>query len=236
MSRCQLCNGKGFTIRFNPETKEDTAYPCECWLKRNEDTHRKTMLIKACIPPKYWEYSLETYLMLPWGESVVTSANAPNIRKLRKLIEDKNERLAFLKEFNVLWIWGRCPNAGHTSLAVILAIELLKHKHKVRFIRMQDLIAAFTDFDNKKEFFKNLENFDIYLLDDAFDENRCIVSGDYTNINVYNWLSVAISNKKHFICTSKIDIPQIGEKFEQSKHVLLKARVSLEIQGTLRIA
>ena len=101
-------------------------------------------------------------------------------------------------------------------------------------MRMQDLVSAFTDFESKKDFFTYLEKFDVYLLDDAFDANRCIVPGDYTNIHLFNWMSAAMSNKKHFICTSKVDIVQISDKFEQSKHLLLKSRLSLEFHGTLK--
>jgi len=231
MSRCLVCHGSGWAIRYNEKNKQDESEPCECRRERDERDAFRTKLVKACIPPEYWEYTLENYLTLPLGDSIVNKANALSVYELRKYMTDP---LLFLNSYNVLWIWGRKPNAGHTSLAVIFAVELLKNKYKVRFMRMQDLVSAFTDFESKKDFFTYLEKFDVYLLDDAFDANRCIVPGDYTNIHLFNWMSAAMSNKKHFICTSKVDIVQISDKFEQSKHLLLKSRLSLEFHGTLK--
>jgi len=233
MSRCSICGGSTWIIRFNPETKEDTAYPCECRLERDKRDSIRSKLVKAEIPPKYWEYTLDNYLTLPIGGSIVTNANTVSIRKLQSFINTPKD---FLDDINVLWIWGRNPNAGHTSLAVIFAVELLKKGSKVRFIKMQDLISAFTDFDDKKDFFRQLDSFDVYLIDDAFDTSRCTAAGEYSRIHLYNWISSAISYDKHFICTSKVDIPQIDKQFEQSKNVLLKSRISLEFQGTVKKA
>jgi DNA replication protein DnaC len=235
MSHCELCHGKGFTIRFNSETKEDTAYPCECWLKRDEESYRKNMLVKAHIPQKYWDYSLENYQSCPLENSDIKEANRPSVEKMDEFIKDPKK---FLSNYSVLWIWGKQPNAGHTALAIMLARELLnlKNRRRVRFIRMQELLSEFTNFEEKKEFFKNFEKFDIYLLDDAFDTTRCIASGEYTRIHLYNWLNSVISNKKYLICTSKIPITQIDVQFEQSKNLLLKPGVpcSLEFQGTIQ--
>lgn len=231
MSRCSKCNGSTWIIRFNPETKEDTAYPCDCRLERDKQNNMRSKLIKAGIPPEYWEYTLDNYITLPLGNSVLATIKDTSINKLREYMETPKK---FIDNFSVLWIWGRNPNAGHTSLAVILAVELLKKGNKVRFIKMQDLISAFTDFENKKDYFKQLESFDVYLIDDAFDTARCTASGEYSRIHLYNWLSTAISYGKCFICTSKIEISQIDKQFEQSKNVLLKSRVSLEFQGMIK--
>jgi len=229
MSRCSKCKGSGFEIRYDPETKEDTAYPCECRLEREKRDSIRTKLVKACIPPKYWEYDIENYSTC--FTSAMQKANEVSIDKLKGMISNPAE---FIENYDVLWIWGEHPNAGHTSLAIILATELLKHKYKVRYLRMQELISAFTDFDKRKEFFSYLDGFDSYLIDDAFDSTRCIASGDYSRIHLFNWLSTALSNKKHFICTSKVDIPQIDKLYEQSKNVLLKSYLSLNFQGTIK--
>jgi len=231
MSRCLKCGGSGFKIKYDPETKEDTAYPCNCRLDREKKDTIRTKLVRACIPPKYWEYDLDNYSNCFVGNSVIQDANSFNINKLKGIIDDPTY---FIENYDVLWIWGTTPNAGHTSLAVILATSLLEHKYKVRFLRMQDLIASFTDFEEKKDFFKYLEGFDFYLIDDAFDSNRCIASGDYTRIQLFNWLSTAVSNNKKFICTSKVDIPKIDKQFEQSKNVLLKSYISMEFQGVIK--
>jgi len=229
--RCPQCKGSGFIIKEDPVTKEHKGYPCDCRIARDEQDRLYVKLISADIPNEYWEYTFENYLSLPIGTSLTQKANKDKLDLFKSLLDDPNK---FMNEYKVLWIWGPHANACHTSLAVMLATELLKNNFKVKFITMQRLADAFVDFNDKKEYFKNLETADVLVIDDAFDSTRCSISGEYTKIHLFNWIRDALTANKKIICTSKVKVDQIDVAFSQSKNLLQKYARELEIQGSLR--
>ena len=156
--------------------------------------------------------------------------NQPEISKIVKFIENPKS----FKENSpgVLWIWGEDDNAGHTSWAIILGKALLSNSlNKVKFVSMQNLVNAFTDFDDKKAFFNELEKNNIFIIDDAFDENRFYIKGDYVKINLYNWLNNILNDEKNLICTSNKSILKIDSTYSQCKSVLLRNYQEIEIKG-----
>ena len=230
MKKCAECNGSGFIIKYNETTKEDEAVPCVCRLEREERDLIRTKLISAGVETKYWEYTFDNYLSLI--DKKAKSDNQVSIDTFRVLIEDP---IKFMKslDYGVLWIWGRSPTAGHTSLATMLATEILKKNYSARFLTMQNLLAAFTTFDTKVEFFKDLSLASFYILDNAFDSNRCSAKGEYTIIHLYNWLNDVLSSGKKIICASKIPIREIDIQFQQSKSLLLSYGYEIEFKGEI---
>jgi len=228
MKACALCKGTGFTIKLDPATKEETAYPCDCFMDRAKKDYLERKLISSYIPIKYRDYTIESYLSMKF-DGTLAEAHEPQIAELKKILNNTKE---FTDKYDALWIWGRAANAGHTSLAVALCKKFLENGYKVRYIRMQDLLDAFTNFKEKSDYFHSLEQYNVYFIDDAFDTTRCIVTGDYTNIHLYNWISSALSDKKYFICTSKVPVSRIDKVFEQSKNLFLRSCLSLEFQGS----
>jgi DNA replication protein DnaC len=231
IKRCLDCKGSGFIIKEDPETGERKGFPCHCRLVRDEQNRLHVKLISADIPNEYWDYTFENYLSLPVGNSLTQKANKDKLDLFKTLLDDPGK---FMQEYKVLWIWGPHQNACHTSLAVMLATELLKKNFKVKFITMQRLADAFINFDDKKEYFKNLENADVLVIDDAFDSTRCSISGEYTRIHLFNWLRDILTANKRLICTSKVKVDQIDVAFAQSKGLLQKYAKELELQGSLR--
>ena len=229
-TKCEKCKGSGFVIKKNPETQEETGYPCACRLDRDERDLLHRRLVSADIPPEFWEYTFENYLSLPIS-SILRTDNKPRLEIFKGFLDNPN---TFLDRYKVLWIWGRDTSACHTSLAVIFATELLRKNHRIKFLSMQRFLDAFTNFDEKSEYFKALSSANGYILDDAFDTNRIVAKGEYTIIHLYNWLKDELTKGKYFICTSKIDVPEIDIKFAQSRNLLLKYSVSIEIKGTVR--
>jgi hypothetical protein len=169
---------------------------------------------------------MEEYLKqpLPKGD------NSLSIETLQEYLDDPDK---FLSSYNVLWIWGTGTSAGHTTLAVLLATELLKKGHTVKFIDMQRLLDAFTEFDKKTEYFDSIKDFDVYLLDDIFTPKRNFVRGEYTLAHLYSWLKKLLVDDKHFICTSKVALPDVDIVYDQSKDLLRKYSISLEFRGSL---
>ena len=233
MKRCSICNGAGFVIKKNEETGEEEGMPCECRKDRDEANFIRMKLVSADIPPVFWEYTFDNYLSLIATQAAPTKAsNKKSLETFKALIEDP-DKLIKNKNFNVLWIWGNEKNAGHTSLAVILATEILKKNYSVRFITMHNILAAFTSFDTKVEFFKDFNTSNIFIIDNAFDPGRCTIKGEYSIVHLYNWLNDALSNNKKIICTSKVPVSQIDHQFQQSKDLVSKHAYELEFKGAI---
>ena len=242
--RCKICNGESFIIKhIHPDTGEeladkddstgvDTAFPCECRLEKDKIDILKNKLIGASIPMSYWKFTYDGYLQ----KSILKLDY--NIRQ--KSVESLDlykgyliDPKSFLDSFRVLWIYGSDDNSGHTTLAVIFIKELLKLSYKVKFIKMNDLLSIFIDFDKKQSKLDDLNTANIYLLDDAFDVTKCITSSAYTKINMYNWLDFALSNGKYFICTSNVSIQDIDETFGHCQNILSRSAEQLKILGKL---
>jgi hypothetical protein len=228
MIKCKVCNDQGFEIKVNVETKERVAYPCECRLRYDEQDLFRKRLIASDIPVEYWNYTVESYKELPFPETV-HERNAENLKTLQLLMQAPAD---LIKKHSLIWIWGAEAVAGHTTLSVILASELLKEGYKVKFLLMQNLVDMFTDFDEKKEYFRSLEEIDVFLLDSAFLAHTCVAK-EYALIHLYNWLLKMLTREKFFICNSKVSIPNITDKFKQCKQLIAKYATSLEFQGSI---
>lgn len=232
MKRCAICNGAGFIIKLNETTGEEEGVPCECRLEREEKDVLRMRLIASDIEPRFWEYTFDNYLSLIGSKIKLKHDNSKSIEIFQSLLQDPDKFMKS-KDYNVLWIWGTEDYAGHTSLAVIFATELLKRNHTVRFLKSQSLLGAFTNFDTKVEFFNDLNTAQVFVLDNAFDPNRCTIKGEYTIIHLYNWLNDMICADKKIICTSKIPISQIDKQFQQSKNLIMNTGYELEFKGSI---
>lgn len=224
---CPICHDTTFT--FQEKDGEMIAIPCICRGKRDAEITLKNKLIDAHIPPIFWDYDIDHYLKLPFNPESI-SFNKHNIGLLTSFIKDPKLLLESKKQ--VLWIWGNEPNACHTTLATILGTAFLKNDIKVRFIKMNHLIEACTNFDAKKEFFDNLNTYKVFILDDAFDITRSTAK-EYSIINIYNWLDNQISQGKIFICTSNVPIREIPKSYIQSAIVLSRNYIEMELRGSI---
>lgn len=224
---CPLCHGT--TWVFETINGEKVAVACSCRRKREEEISLKTKLIDAHIPPIFWDYSLDHYLKLPFKPED-RAFNKENIDLLSMFI--KNPKLLLESKKQVLWIWGNQDNSCHTTLATILGTSFLKSDIRVRFIKMNKLIEACMDFDDKKEFFENLDTYRVFIIDDAFDITRSTAK-EYAIINIYNWIDSQINQNKLFICTSNAPLRGIAKQYMQSAIVLSRNYIEMELRGTI---
>jgi hypothetical protein len=235
--RCSkgICTGIGFIFKENSVTKEVEAVPCECRLERDsqiDEERSRRKLLDAGISPVFWNRTLDSYKQLNLGSSMIRQANLGCISMLEEFMQEPEK---LLSNYNTLWIWSSMGNAGCTSLAVILAMEFIKKNYKVRFLTMQSLLNAFIEFDDKKIYFKELDQAQIYFLDSVFVEGRCSVRGEYTGVQLYNWLNDTLLKDKRFVCTSRVPLSKVDKLYEHSAGIFKKQVISLEIQGTLPI-
>lgn len=238
-----ICNGTGFKPVID-ETGNQSFIPCDCRKQRDIKVILRQKLIEACIPPRLWGYNLDNYLSLPFKPDDKTF-NAPNISILKSFIDnpssfignnldfDPEEPMDINSNKQILWIWGRDPNACHTTLAVILGTSLVNKGYKVRFISMQSLLDIFTNFESKEEETKKLHNQDVIIIDDAFDMSRCVTMNNYKQGTMFSFINEYLNQNKHLICTSCMCITDMDQSFTQIKTLLLRSKIELELRGDI---
>jgi hypothetical protein len=225
-----ICNGTGF-IPVVLDNGEEEVKPCKCRLEKSGRDSLKKKRIDSHIPVKYWDYTLENYKkisnLLPLD---IREFNKDKIAVIEQYITDPQ---LFLEGSQVLWLWGKDDNSCHTTLAIILAEELLKKGKKVLFIEFYKLLEMFTNFDEKNVFFKELKDQHVYVIDDAFDTTRCTTSA-YKQNQLFGFINDVLNDNKHIICTSNCKVGEIDTSlFGQLKIILSRSVEQLEIRGTL---
>ena len=230
---CRLtcnCRNTGFII-IRDEKDQEVSTMCVCRLKKEEILSFDQKLIGASIPKDYRSYTFETYdkLLLSKFSPEIQQYNQPAIEKLKSFIKNPND---FIDNYNILWIWGADDNSGHTSLAIILGVEFIKQGGRVKFISCHDLFNAFTKFDEKQDFFKDLDSYQIYIIDDALDPERSYMNGSYTKINFFTWINDSLNNNKKFICTCNTPLIKVSDIYSQIRSIMLRKSLSIELQGS----
>ncbi len=227
-----LCFGTGF-IPIISETGEQEFKPCVCRTERIQRESIKKKRIEARVPVKYWDYSFDNYKKL---FKMVASKLTPTVLKQTKEYIDKLESYIedpkkFLDGPQVLWIWGTDENACHTTLATILGESLLKQGSKVLFVEFYKLMEAFTNFNTRSEYFKELQGYSIYIIDDAFDVTRANCT-NYKQAQLFGLLNDWLNENCKLICTSNVSVSNIDPLFSQLKIILNRSVEEFQIQGS----
>jgi DNA replication protein DnaC len=131
-----------------------------------------------------------------------------------------------------VWLWGDKKNAGCTTLAVIIGKTLIDQGYKVRFIKMLDLKRAYNDF-NPVEFNKELDHYNVYIIDDAFSSDIWI-SEKQTHIKdeLFHFIDSSLEQGKKFICTSDCNYLDIPDRFYYIKHIFVRHAQSFYLAGS----
>lgn len=228
MVKCQRCNDLTFIIEEN-EAGEEEAHPCDCRIKKDREMVFETKLVEANIKKKYSQYTIKDYLEIKFPDEI-REYNRPQIEIFQKFLNDPKE---FINTGQVLWLWGKDPNAGHTTLSIMLGVALIQSGYKVRFFKIQNLLDAFTEFEKKEAYFTDLKKFDVYIIDDAFVADRSHIKGPYTKTHLFNFIDNALCEDKHFIITSDKLVDSIGSDFEQVRVILRRSIIELELRGSI---
>lgn len=228
MYKCQNCKDLGFVTKKN-KWREEVAHVCNCRKQKDIEMILETKLIEANINKRFSRFTFEDYCNLPFSDNI-KKFNNPQVNKLQEFVTEPGK---ILEAEQVLWLWGRDPNAGHTTLAVILAVALIKSGYRVKFFKMQDLVDAFFEFDKKAAYFADLKKFDVYILDDAFVADRSAIRGQYTKAHLFNFIDNSLTEDKHFIMTSDKLVESVGSDFNEIKMVLKRSLLELEFRGSI---
>jgi chromosomal replication initiation ATPase DnaA len=228
----KLCNGTGF-IPIISESGEQEFKPCKCRIERSQKESLKKKRIDARIPVRYWDYSFDNYKRLakmlePKLTPAILTQNQENIKILEDYINNPHK---LLESSQVLWIWGSDDNACHTTLATILAESLLKINTKVLFLEFYRLMEMFTNFTTKSEYFQQLQGYQVYVIDDAFDITRANATS-YKQAQLFGFLNDLLNENVHLICTSNISAKSIDPIFSQLKIIINRSIEEVRLQGS----
>lgn len=230
MGECKICHGRTF-IR---DGEDDVWKPCECRLEQDKEDFLDLKLKNTFIPKHYTKYSIDSYKDSIRPDYLVKNNEAINI--IQSILDNPT---LFLENYRVIWIWGKDPNAGHTTFAIMVGVALIDAGLKVRFMEMQSIVNNFTNFENKERFFGELANYDAYIIDDAFDNTRTAVSDGYGRVQMFQFINNAFNNNKYFIMTSNTPLNSISNendnKYEQCRIILQRSLLELELSGTLSL-
>lgn len=240
MAKCDKCNDRTF-VPDEREYKDDNGIvykeiiwiPCECRKERDKENVLRKGLEVSEIPKKYLKHSIDSYLSIQGFTKSIYASNKTKIEVLKEFMEKPSD---FTDNYSVLWIYGYEPNSGHTTLACIFGKALIKSGYKVRFLPMEKLIDSFTRFDIKDEFFTKLDEFDVYIIDDAFDPSRATIRTDYILTHLFNFINNAINEDKHFIMTSNKSLDSmsvLNPEFKQCEIIISRSVKSLKFEGTI---
>jgi DNA replication protein DnaC len=228
---CEICHGKEFILTSTGN--EQIYVPCKCRIDKDTKNINKNKLIIAGIPKDYWDFTEESYRALPCSLEA-SKTNSKSTAIISGYIHNTGKMMENFMDVapRVLWIYGGGTPAGRTTWAVILAKALLQNpKHRVKFIIMQDLLNSFIDFESKKLYFEELNKHNIFIIDNAFSVGRFYIKGDYTKVNLYNWLNNILNDGKFLICTSNVPIQSIENIYSECRNVLYRKPLQLELKS-----
>ena len=233
--RCPKCKDDGFKFEENSETKEMEAIPCDC--RKAYDTKKIEYALHkkyeaAGISSSFWKYTFDSFKFCPIGNLATQKINANQINILKAHAQDPE---SFFSKYSTLWLYSSLGNAGCTTLAICFGMELIRQKYIVRFVTMQKLLNAFVEFDDKKNFFQDINKADVFILDNVFVGERCSIRGEYTAVQLYDWLNNALLDGKKFICTSRVPLDRVDKTYENSVGIFKKHPFTIEIHGTKEV-
>ena len=227
MIKCIECGDLGFiTVKIDGE---EISKVCKCRRQWDEGFFLKKHVSDAGIQHQFLNYKIEDYLQVPFKKEIKLY-NEVQTSILEGFIKNPEE---FINNYQILWIWGEDPNAGHTTLANMLGISLIKAKYRIKFIKMQHLVNEFYNLDKRDSYVTGLMKFDVYIIDDAFVPGRVKISGEYTKTHLFNFIDDGLSCGKHFIMTSDRLVNDLSTDLGEIKIIMQRSLLELELRGSI---
>lgn len=248
MGTCSICNGSRF-IRVGNDFDGDVEWKlCSCQEKELDSQIIARILKVTRIPELYWNKKYEEFdwpLLRPYSKSGVITAERSKIAEIvsnSEVVKDKlnkymSDPVSFMTDpFNALWIWGADPNTGHSTLACILGIKLVKAGYNVRYYDMQSLTKAileYKDADVMAEMESAMNRFDVFIIDDAFDKTKSYLSNsDYVNTSLFNFFKKALDKNKKLICTCSVDVDNLPDEYVSVVSLLIRSYKPIHMIGS----
>ncbi len=171
---------------------------------------------KAGIAESKWKYSFDDYK----GEDL-----KGNLPKLKKFVDNFDAAKGVH-----LFLWSKKNSTQKSTMASIVAMELLQKGYKVRFLLMSELVPHLTNEQFKEEsqkYVAELSDIDFLVIDDSFDDKVKIYKSGYQISFIDSFLRQRLEVEGLNTCfTSNTPIESIGEKFDRHIQALLERTVT----------
>lgn len=200
------------------------------WKEMNQKKY-ELLLQKSEIPPFYWKIDFKDY------KGVLS---ADNVEKVKKYAEK-----CFDPKFDYvnLYLWSEGNSSQKTAQMCNIGKEIIRQNKKVKFILAGDLAdkllknQGFNYRDEIVNYFENLKQQDMLLIDDAFDSKKSIV-WERSDLIISEWdrfLRNLFSSKIKVVMTSNISPENISKKFGKSIYELIDRNcMALEFKDSIK--
>ncbi len=209
METCSLCNGLKYVING------DSATPCSC-LKLEQERKFYEIAVNQANLPRIKRFDIDGY---------VGTKSVDNLPKVKQFVMKFKEKF-----YNQSMYWFGANSTQKTTMACWVADYLLKHKVKVRYVRMHDLLNTLMEV----EFLKNSDRIeaeitpfldtDFLIVDEAFDKSKVAVykSGYHISFLDSFFRTRMETNVKSTLLISNCSVDSIEENFGVSLKELIK--------------
>ncbi len=202
--KCNLCQDTGVVI-----VDYNTAKQCECVKENLKRKRMENILEFADIPIEYENLNLKNFKIdiykKPKSKELAHAAFTLVDRYIKNYLE--------LEELGKgLYLYSEIPGSGKTSMAIILANEIMNLFEKsIRYTTVEDIASTIKSTYNNQatlsemDIIKGLVEVDLLILDDLGVENN----SQWTESKVYPIIDKRNEQKKPTIFTANIPINRL---------------------------
>jgi len=191
---------------------ELTAVKNPAWERQQQKKRLAAKYKKAGIAKNKWDFSFESYIGSDLKE---------NIPKLKRFVNN------FDKAKGVhLFLWSKQNSTQKSTMASVVAMELLQKGYTVRFLLMSELVPHLTNEQFKEEsqkFIEELSDIDFLVIDDSFDPRKSAVyKSGYQISFIDSFLRQRLEVEGLNTCfTSNFSIEELEENYGQHIYALV---------------
>lgn len=180
--------------------------------RRAADARRRERIFaNAGVPPRYAEFTLQSYIDLAAGLPGKEKA----IGVVRYYLEH-GQAFDGERAFPGLFLWGE-PGVGKTGLLSPLFTHLLRSGKSGVWLSYPDLMAAMRSFEdgNVEERMVELQRTDILFVDDFGDPNSQRTASDYSRDTVFRIVDYRLTHHLPMLITSNLGPGAVVDQFHQ---------------------
>ena len=213
------------------ENGERVAYRNEAYWKHIAQLKYELLLKRSGIPPFYWSIDWKDY------KGDLSRDN------LKKVIQYADECFTEKFDYVNLYIWCGANSSQKTAVMCNVGKEAIKQGKRVSFILagvLTDYLLKNSGYSYNEEiagYLKELQQADMLLIDDVFDENKSTVwnSNSLIIAEIDKWLRPLFSTNIKVVMTSNVSPENIIKKYGKSMAELVTRNcVPLEFKDDIK--
>lgn len=210
LSFCDCAAGKAYAAFLSYKHASMEVEIAEA--RRAADARRRERIFaNAGVPPRYAEFTLQSYIELAAGLPGKDTA----IGVVRYYL-DNGQAYDGTRTYPGLFFWGE-PGVGKTGLLSPLFMHLLRNGKSGVWISYPDLMAALRSFEdgNVEERMAELQRTDILFIDDFGDPDSQRAASDYSRDTIFRIIDHRLTHQLPMFITSNLGPGAVVDQFHQ---------------------